>query len=1439
MLNFDTKKRLLKNLKQCSEKNILMVIPCLIASWFVRLFYFVACNIDIALSDKNGNFLGIKHKDKGEKRAKKDDIVYVKRPFLGRVVSLVLTFAFICTFMPAIEMTVGAVETNTIAYTSNATKYQNLSRYKDTTVFPPQITGADKDHYVRDTTSTKELYYDQNQTYTYKGETIDPASVSVVPGRGSCMVSWPPLTKDSERKEYISVYYTNDSGSGIAQSEKYYFSSDYSAAIFHFDDTKGSYVFHIQKVKLIPLYEPSTDTVINQTVYNKTSSNNYVDYSAETLTPVVTVSEKVQAPDFDVDYSITLEGMQKVMRATIEIDQPALIEGYTKVDGYLIYMESELKKGYKLIDVISPGEGGHTTYTIDTQELNSLEKTTRYSFKVQAYASPYGKAFDEKALADFIISDDPQARDILTVCASPASVAAEPSAYDKSTGEAEGTSIVVTWKSVARATGYNVYRLTNEQFLRYKETGIIEYDDVHYVSASVTSYQDKYAKRNVLYYYLVTATRTLSNGGDPHESMPTYDSCILDPTLSQPFALSGVPEDGKITFNWKYQYPQTISGFDIIPVKVTFDENGVRQETEMPPGARQVAPTATSYVYDENNVKNGDTYYFKIRPYIIIGKDDAASGYESKYAGEYIPSSDFVVGTDFLTPQDLIAEPGDGQVEVTWSPVSKATGYHLYISKLDENGNFVDIENLPITCTKPEYLHKNLKNGETYRYYVIAYKTVHQENDYTNPSTAATATVGVYFGTPTAITATSSDGEITLKWQAVKDADWYTIHALKAGSDGEPIVFRSDKNTFVHTGLTYGETWSYYVIPHKNVPSIWDDNSTPGGKSDTVSATVGESLMAPADITAEGADGMITVKWTAVKGAQRYTVYARNLSKNGSFISFDTTKNSYSHTGLTNGDTWEYYVVAYKKVRTDDGAEHEVASPDSNITSATVGIFLMKPADLTAVAGESEIELSWSAVKGADGYTLYASDGFNNLTFDVTKTKFTHSGLNAGVTWTYYVVPYKTVNGQKYTGPQSEKVSAAVSKYLNTPKDFTVSTQDANAILKWSAVKGAEGYVVTAYKSGSSFEFDVSKTTYTHTGLTNGDTWNYYVRAYKTVNGVKVYSEPTITLSVKIGASLPAPVDLVATSGNRQIDLSWSAVKGAEGYVVYLYDEGSESFLPLAVVSKTKYSHTGLMNGKKYTYMVAAYKTLSGERVYGDYSMAVEAIPSAGSAADLDTLINIKGTAPYGISHSELISAVANHEAFDESVDCYFSTNEESTRAIKEVLRHYANGLSSFIIYPFDISLYLADTLIAVEPNPGYSITFTMPIPDRLVQYRDYITVVHLPHDGTEIINDRDYDLEDGIFVDAADLEVLPSAVIQVNGRWCIQFSSSSASPFALVIYKDAIDDISSDAAAAGGTFAGNFDTGLLLFTALPDIMPAERKTKFVVSAKKYYRIKK
>ena len=149
----------------------------------------------------------------------------------------------------------------------------------------------------------------------------------------------------------------------------------------------------------------------------------------------------------------------------------------------------------------------------------------------------------------------------------------------------------------------------------------------------------------------------------------------------------------------------------------------------------------------------------------------------------------------------------------------------------------------------------------------------------------------------------------------------------------------------------------------------------------------------------------------------------------------------------------------------------------------------------------------------------------------------------------------------------------------------------------------------------------MSKPSYIHTGLSNGNSWTYYVVAYKTVNGLRVYSTPTKSITVTTGVSLNSVVDLSATAGNRQIDLSWTKVNGAEGYVIYLYNSKTMEFEPITVITGTKYSHTGLKNGQKYTYMVAPYKTINGERFYGEYSMSVSATPSTGLDTDIDNTL--------------------------------------------------------------------------------------------------------------------------------------------------------------------------------------------------------------------------
>ncbi|MBP1561769.1 MAG: hypothetical protein J6C96_11110 [Oscillospiraceae bacterium] len=732
--------------------------------------------------------------------------------------------------------------------------------------------------------------------------------------------------------------------------------------------------------------------------------------------------------------------------------------------------------------------------------------------------------------------------------------------------------------------------------------------------------------------------------------------------------------------------------------------------------------------------------------------------------------------------------------------------------------------------------------SKTYFYYVMAYLTTDSSGSciYGLPANAS-GSIGASLIPPQGFIATPSDGKVSLKWDAVQGADGYKIHITKIanydGSDtgvGNKVSVYVTKNSYEHIGLFNGDVYSYQVQAYINAtssndPSVEDYDKVMSDFSDKRTVTVGVLLNIPQDMKVTTKDGETTVSWSKVDGAEGYILYYWQPGASNPFT-IELTKPGFNHTGLKNDETWSYKVIAFKTV---NGVR--VFSDESITVSIIVGDKLDAPKDFTGIPGEGRIDLSWTAPKGAEGFIIHATSGGRTYEFDVSKTKYEHIGLNNGDVWSYWIEPYKTVNGVRIFGGSSNTITLTVGDVLSAPQDFTAVTSDGKVTLSWTASKGAEGYILYAYSSGKSFQFDVSKTKYEHTGLNNGEVWTYYVVAYKTVNGVKSYSSPTKSISVTIGISLNAALDLTATAGNRQIDLSWSKVEGAEGYVLYLYNKKTMEFEPIAVISGTKYSHTGLKNGQEYTYMVAPFKTINGKRYFGEYSMAVTAIPTTGSSTDIDRTLNIKGTTPYGISHSEYISAKANHDAFEETVDVYFTTNKESTAAVKDIMKTYGEGLKSFIIYPFDISIYQENTLIEVDPNEGYSVTITMPIPDKLIAYRDYITVVHINENADE----EEVSEVEWLDISPQQLEVLPCAIVDIDNVWCVQFECTSFSPYAFVIYKKHILDASAGAGFADGSFAGSFNSGLLLFTALPDILPDNKKLKVVYGGKKRYRIKR
>ncbi|MBP2632047.1 MAG: hypothetical protein H6Q70_2675 [Firmicutes bacterium] len=72
-------------------------------------------------------------------------------------------------------------------------------------------------------------------------------------------------------------------------------------------------------------------------------------------------------------------------------------------------------------------------------------------------------------------------------------------------------------------------------------------------------------------------------------------------------------------------------------------------------------------------------------------------------------------------------------------------------------------------------------------------------------------------------------------------------------------------------------------------------------------------------------------------------------------------------------------------------------------------------------------------------------------------------------------------------------------------------------------------------------------------------------------------------------SSIPAPIDLVATAGDSQVTLSWTAVDGATGYNVKRSTTAGGPYTTIASnVSGTTYVDTSVTNGTTYYYVVTA-----------------------------------------------------------------------------------------------------------------------------------------------------------------------------------------------------------------------------------------------------------
>ncbi|HEY4414981.1 MAG TPA: DUF642 domain-containing protein, partial [Verrucomicrobiae bacterium] len=217
------------------------------------------------------------------------------------------------------------------------------------------------------------------------------------------------------------------------------------------------------------------------------------------------------------------------------------------------------------------------------------------------------------------------------------------------------------------------------------------------------------------------------------------------------------------------------------------------------------------------------------------------------------------------------------------------------------------------------------------------------------------------------------------------------------------------------------------------------------------------------------------------------------------------------------------------------GGDNTIFIDAVQITAVAPGAPASSPV-LTAVAGNTQVGLSWTTVSGATSYNVASSmlDGGPYTTVaTVTGTNYLSTGLVNGTPY-YYVVSAVNANG---AGAGSSQASA--TPQVPPPATVTAVAGNSQVTLKWTAVAGAVSYqpAISTVDGGPYTTLgNVAGTNFFSTGLVNGTTYYFIVVAMTssgpTANSVQVSAlppGPALTTVTNFGFETP-----VVTAGSFQ-----------------------------------------------------------------------------------------------------------------------------------------------------------------------------------------------------------------------------------------------------------------------------------------------------------------
>ena len=294
------------------------------------------------------------------------------------------------------------------------------------------------------------------------------------------------------------------------------------------------------------------------------------------------------------------------------------------------------------------------------------------------------------------------------------------------------------------------------------------------------------------------------------------------------------------------------------------------------------------------------------------------------------------------------------------------------------------------------------------------------------------------------------------------------------------------------------------------------------------------------------------------------------------------------------------------------------------------------PQSLAATAGSGSVSLTWSppASNGGaaiSGYNIYRGTSPNGEATTpvatVNGTSFTDTGLTNGTTYYYTVKAVNSAGTSSASNEASATPTGVTATVPTAPQSLAATGGNGSVQLSWSAPSSNGGSPITGYnvyrgtspgqESTTPVATNVTTTSFTNSGLTNGTTYYYTVAA---VNAVGTSPQSGEASATPRATAPSAPTGLVASAGDGKVVLSWTVPNSdggspITGYNVYRSTSPSgEGSTPVATAVSSTFTDTGLTNGTTYYYTVAAVNAVGTSQQSGEANATPQpaaTVPSA------------------------------------------------------------------------------------------------------------------------------------------------------------------------------------------------------------------------------------